>query len=230
MIIALHNGKRKRAETAGRGEMGICPWSGFPVKAHVGAIRQYWAYIDKTPIFKNGYEPESEWHMSWKELIEDQYCEVVFGENNEHRADILGAQDTVVEIQKSVIDIRDSRKRTEFYKKTTGKRMIWLVDIQEFWRKRFFLSDKPCSKGFYSVTWKQKRSWLMELAATPDTHLYLEYNQSGDKLLQAWIHQKVMLTSFISKEKFFMKYLQASAKHEYLNFPAKALAIVQGRS
>ena len=116
MLIALFNNQRVRAEVAGSGSIATCPWTNLPVKAHVGLIRQYWAYVGGQPNLFNGYELESEWHMSWKATIQDQYCEVVMGANNEHRADILGSNNTVIEIQHSAIDIRDSRERIQFYK------------------------------------------------------------------------------------------------------------------
>jgi len=217
MLIAVHNGQRKRAEDAGSGEVGICPWTNHAVKAHVGLIRQYWAYEGGKPNFERGYEPESEWHICWKSPVQDQFCEVVFGLNNEHRADILGSNNTVIEIQKSIIDIRDSRERVNFYKNETGRRVLWVVDIQEFWRKRFFLSEKADEKGHYKVIWKPRRTWLWDLASTPNTHLYLEFNQSNDKLLHAWIHQSEMSAKFISKKEFFERYMQSVARPEFIH-------------
>lgn len=230
MLLAIHNGQRKRAEDAGSGEMGSCPWTQHPVKAHVGLIRQYWAYEGGRPEFTRGYEPESEWHVSWKSPIHDEYCEVIFGDNNEHRADILGSNNTVIEIQRSIIDIRDSRERVQFYKQATNRRVIWVVDIQEFWKKRFFLDGKPDSSGHYNVTWKPKRTWLWDLAATPDTNLFLEFNQSNDKLLQAWIHKGKMYVKFLTKLDFFKRYMRDVSKDEYANEPELAVELLCGKA
>jgi hypothetical protein len=226
MLIASHNGERKRAEAAGSGAVGLCPWTNHPVKAHVGLIRQYWAYDGGSPNFDRGYEPESEWHISWKAPISDEYCEVIFGQNNEHRADILGSNDTVIEIQRSVIDIRDSRERVQFYKSETNKRVVWVVDIQEFWRKRFFLEGKPDESGTFKVKWKPKRSWLWDLAATTDTNLYLEFNQNNNKLLHAWVHQGVMYAKYFKKVTFFDKYMSAVAKPEFSQNSSAAVDVL----
>jgi len=228
MLIALHNGQRKRAEFAGSGARGKCPWTGLETKAHVGEIRQYWAYVGGAPQFVNGYEPESEWHISWKWPIQDAFCEVIFGDNNEHRADILGSDNTVIEIQHSKIDIRHSRERSRFYKEQTDRRVVWVVDIQEFWQKRFFLSEKPDSKGYYKVTWKPRRSWLLELAITLDTNLYLEFNQRSDKLLHAWVYEGEMYARFVTKENFFLRYLDAVARPECQGFSGIAKAALTG--
>ncbi len=215
MFLAIHNGERKRAEETESGVIGTCPWTQHPVKAHVGLLRQYWAYVGEHPILPHGYEPESEWHLTWKAPIQDQYCEVIFGNNNEHRADILGSNDTVIEIQRSVIDIRESRERVEFYQRETGKRVIWVVDIQEFWRKRLFLDGRPDSRGTYKIKWKPKRTWLWDLAGNTKTNLFLEFNQSSDRLLHAWVHNKSMMAKFITKAEFFERYMQHVAKPEY---------------
>lgn len=224
MLIARYNGNRVRAEFAGSGAVGQCPWTGREVKACVGAIRQYWAYIGGAPRYERGYEPESDWHLSWKELVDDACCEVIFGDNAEHRADILGAEDTVIEIQRSVIDIRDSRDRVEFYKQATDRKVVWVVDIREFWNKRFFL--KKQHNGRFKAEWKPRRSWLWDLATTPDTHLYLEFNHRNDKLIHAWIHQGEMYARYLSKEDFFMRYLNEVSLPAYRDFSEAALQVL----
>lgn len=229
MLLAIHNGVRKRAEQASSGEIGNCPWTQHSVKAHVGHLRQYWAYVGGAPTFPNGYEPESEWHLTWKTPVQDQYCEVIFGSSNEHRADILGSNDTVIEIQRSVIDIRESRERVEFYQRETRKRVIWVVDIQEFWRKRFFLDGKADKEGRYKVSWKPRRTWLWDLAANTKTNVFLEFKQSNDKLLHVWVHDEEMIAQFIKKSEFFERYMKGVAKPEY-SITADAVAILQGRA
>jgi len=229
MLLAIHDGQKKRAQEAGRAQMGMCPWTRLPVKAHVGLIRQYWAYHGEKPDFINGYEPESEWHITWKEPIRDEYCEVILGDNNEHRADILGSNNTVIEIQRSKIDIRDSRERVRFYKEKTNKRVIWVVDIQEFWNKRFFL-EKSKEFGIFNVKWKPKRAWLWDLASTPETNLYLEFNQSNDKLLHVWINQGKMCAKYFKKGDFFERYMKDVSKEEYRNNPDRAVQVLCGNA
>ncbi|KRG63765.1 hypothetical protein ABB26_11210 [Stenotrophomonas humi] len=149
------------------------------------------------------------------------------GQSREHRADILGSNDTIIEIQKSVIDIRDVRDRTEFYFQQSGKRMVWVVDIQEFWLKRFSLVPTEKS-GQFKANWKPRRMWLWDIAKTPDTHLYLEFNQKNDKLLHCWIHESEMYCKYITKEKFFMTYLDSVSCTRFRGFPKAALDVLQG--
>jgi competence CoiA-like predicted nuclease len=222
MLLALYDGRRTRAELAGSGAIGTCPWTQRPVKAHVGLIRQYWAYVGGQPRWERGYEPESEWHLAWKSPIEDSNCEVIFDSKLEHRADILGADNTVIEIQRSTIDLRDSQERIRFYRSETGRRVVWVVDIQEFWQIRFSLVRMPEKYRIFRVEWNPRRTWLWDIAATTDTHLYLEFNQRSDKLLHSWVHEEVMYAKYITKQEFFMRYLNAVAKHECTGFSAAA--------
>lgn len=219
--MALFNQQRMRAEHAGRGAVGHCPWTGKEVKAHVGQLRQYWAYAGGQPKFTNGYEPETEWHLSWKQAIRDDCCEVVMGTNNEHRADILGANNTVIEIQRSKIDIRDSRERAEFYKEQTGRRVVWVVNIEDFWRKTFSLSDEKVN-GYMKADWKPVRTWLLDLAKRPDSHVYLEFNEQHNCLLHAWVHKGELLVKWKTKQDFFKQYMDEVAKPEYQGYTDKA--------
>jgi hypothetical protein len=226
MLIALYNGRRVRAHIAGSGALGTCPWTRLPVKACVGEILQYWAYVGGAPKLPAGYEQESEWHEQWKATIDDAHCEVVMGPNNEHRADILGSDNTVIEIQHSRIDIRDSRARVDFYRTHTGRRVIWVVDIQEFWRKTFTLGQRD-EKGHYRVEWNPRRMWLWDLAADTDTNCFLEFNQTSDKLLQLWVHQKTLYAKYVPKRTFFLRYMDAVAKPEYKGYPPEAEAFLR---
>lgn len=226
MLIALYNGRRVRAEIAGSGAVGTCPWTGLPVKACVGEILQYWSYVGGAPKMPPGYEDESEWHEQWKATIEDGNCEVIRGPNKEHRADILGSDNTVIEIQHSRIDIRDSRARVNFYREDTGRRVIWVVDIQDIWRDTFNLGNRD-EKGHFRVEWSPRRMWLWDLAADTDTNCFLEFNQTSDKLLQVWVHQKVLYAKYIPKRTFFLRYMNDVAKPEYKGYPPEAQAFLR---
>ena len=89
MKYAKYNGQKTQAYTVKSGDIGTDLWyEDYEVVACVGKYRQYWKYTNDKPILPNGYEPESEWHAAWKKAIKDDFCEVVCGENREHRADI----------------------------------------------------------------------------------------------------------------------------------------------
>lgn len=51
----LFNSWRVREEAAGYGSLAFRQWTGRSVKANVGAIHQYWAYVGGQPEFPRDY-------------------------------------------------------------------------------------------------------------------------------------------------------------------------------
>lgn len=204
MQIAKFNNKRTRAKDVNSGDIGECYWFKLPVKAKVGEIRQYWSYIGGKPIFPEGYENESIWHYNWKSLVTDASCEVVYGDNNEHRADIVGNNNCIIEIQKSPIDIRIVRKRIEFYKQYSKERMIWIVDATKYFKNTF---DIVKDGKYFKAKWKNKRQWTYLIAQTPNCNLFLDINHKKNFLLKTWINKGEIYCMFYTKTRFYSEYL-----------------------
>ena len=184
MKYALVNGQRTHARDVVSGTIGSDLWfPDYEVKACVGRYLQYWVYTADRPVLPRGYEPETQWHASWKELVDDQYTEVVCGANNEHRADIL-VGDQVVEIQKSRIDIRDAEDRVGFYRQMSPNcRVIWVIDVQDSWsadRLKAGAYSKE-TRNIFELEWAKgsRHKWMVDLSRTPDTHVYFEFNQKS---------------------------------------------------
>lgn len=225
LLLANVNGRRLRAEQAGSCTYGTCPWTGKQVKAKVGEIRQYWVYVGGEPERPEGYENESEWHIKWKEALKDDFCEVVCGDDNEHRADIFGNDNTVIEIQRSPIDIRIVRERTNFYKDLSNKRVVWVVDASEYWKTRLKVNFEKKVGSFYLVEWKPVRQWVVEIAKTTNSNLFLDFNPSSDKLFKMWVYKKQLVGTFLYKVDFFKNFLSENAKDEFKNDHDKFLEI-----
>lgn len=204
MEIALFENNRCRASEAYSGAIGKCLWSKLAVKAAVGELRQYWTYVDKKYILPVGYENESVWHHNWKSLVQNENCEVIYGDNNEHRADIVGNNGTIIEIQKSPIDIRIVRERIAFYSNFSKERIVWLVDASQYWKKSF---DIKRNGKFYEVKWKNKRQWTYLIAQNTDAHLFLDFNINSELLLKTWVNKGKILCCFYNKTKFYDNYL-----------------------
>lgn len=217
MLIANVQGRRLHARYAESGQLGTCPFTGRAVKAHVGPHRQFWVYRDGIPPLPPGYEGETQWHYAWKHLVADDFCEVVYGANREHRADIVGAHETVVELQHSPIDSRIAAERSEFYAHTTKKRVIWLIDASEY-AERIALNEPKKGERFGEITWKHPRLWVKDLATDPNTHVYLDPKFVGDSVMKIWIYRKVLYGYLLPKRDFFIEYLAPVAKPEYADF------------
>lgn len=219
MKYALYGGKKTRASEVTSGTIGRDIWfPDYEVIACVGQYRQFWKYKDGKPVLPEGYENETEWHASWKELLNDNSIEVIIGDNREHRADIFTGKE-VIEIQKSSIDIRVANERVDFYKeKYPNTRVVWIINVEEAWKNER-IKTKLISKNMFLITWIKKKNWVYDLAYTTKTDVYLEFNRNSDKLIKSWIHEDKMLGSWFPKEKFFNFYLNDIVNEKYRNNP-----------
>jgi hypothetical protein len=102
---------------------GVCPACGGKVLARCGAIRvHHWAHESgqECDSWSEGIGP---WHLAWQRLVEPAFVEVPRGP---HRADILGSDDTVIELQHSPLTPAAIAARERHY----GK-MVWLIDATQ---------------------------------------------------------------------------------------------------
>lgn len=109
---------------AQRNVQAFCPACLEPVVARCGEIMPWhWAHRQREEC-DPWFEPETAWHLGWKALAPPERTEVAMGP---HRADIVGCDDTVIELQHSSISPEEIREREAFY-----PRMIWLLDGSTF--------------------------------------------------------------------------------------------------
>lgn len=214
MKFGMVNGRKTHAKDVLSGTIGKDIWfTSYDVKACVGRYLQYWVYVNEKPVLPKGYEPESEWHANWKELVLEDYTEVVCGEKKEHRADIL-TETHVIEIQKSRIDIRDAEERVRFYRALKPEsRVIWIIDVRTAWsedrlKKGEYIKDK---KNQFKLIWAKpfRHQWIVDLARDLDTHVFLEFNDKNQYLIKCWVNNKGELSgSWKKKTDFFVEFLQ----------------------
>ena len=123
MYFAIVNGDRK---TPAQRLVGICPSCHTPVIPKCGKVKTWhWAHKNVGEC-DPWAESLTEWHLAWQRGLVKSSVEVVM-EN--HRADIVGNNSTVVELQHSPIKAEDIAAREIFY----GE-MVWLFDATERFR------------------------------------------------------------------------------------------------
>jgi competence protein CoiA len=120
MYFALVNGDKKpptpRLE-------GICPSCHTPVIPKCGKVKTWhWAHKD-TSDCDAWSEPLTDWHLAWQSAVLDTAVEVVRGS---HRADIIGNDSTVIELQHSPIKPEEIKEREDFY-----GNIVWLFDATD---------------------------------------------------------------------------------------------------
>ena len=144
MRFALHNNEKVEAQPD---LQASCPGCGKPVIAKCGERRiHHWAHRNNKNC-DSWWEPETEWHRSWKNNFPDDWQEVflVDAKTKElHIADVRTSHGLVVEFQHSHINPIERRSRESFY-----KNMVWVVDgtrlIRDYKR---FAKEK---KSFYAI-------------------------------------------------------------------------------
>jgi competence CoiA-like predicted nuclease len=111
-------------------------------------------------------EPESEWHLNWKNKFPKEFQEVVIGN---HRADVKLKNGLVIELQNSPISICEIQERENFY-----KNMIWIFNVKDC-IDNIELRQKKSSNGvYYTFRWKHPRKHIS--FTTQPTYLDFGYN------------------------------------------------------
>lgn len=155
MYAQAPDGERIEALPTAR---GICPACGGVLIPKCGEINVWhWAHkslIDCDPW----YESETDWHLSWKRLMQPERCEVVIGP---HRADIVGNGNRVIELQHSPISVGEIRERETFY----GD-MVWLFDMREAFENKNIILWFPVEGvefpyTFNNLHWKRPRKSIL---------------------------------------------------------------------
>ena len=144
MLYALVGGGEKaEAEPQGR---AACPECEGVMIAKCGPI-VIWHWAHESLIDCDGWtEPESQWHLGWKQLFPKECVEVRL---EGHRADVkIGER--VIEFQHSSIDVDTITEREDFY----GKGLCWMFDASSWLDNVSF--RHPAGKPFHNFRWK----WL----------------------------------------------------------------------
>jgi hypothetical protein len=140
-----------------------CPQCYSEVIAKCGSIMA-WHWSHQANDCDSWSEPESQWHISRKNIFPKEWQEVVIGH---HRADIK-TPTKVVEFQSSSISPEEIRKREDYY----GD-MIWVLKGEDF-TENFDIRDRG---NYSSFRWKHPRkSWwhaTMPIVIDFDTTFFL---------------------------------------------------------
>lgn len=123
MKFAIINGIKTEAT---KGAKGICPSCNSELIAKCGEIKiSHWAHKGNRNC-DPWWEPETEWHRSWKNNFSQDWQEVLLidkNTNEKHIADIRTKHGLVIEFQHSPISSQERASRENFY-----RTMFWVFD------------------------------------------------------------------------------------------------------
>ncbi len=206
MIYALND--RGEKVTATPGATAICPLCSAPLVPKCGQVNVWhWAHVSRDDC-DPWYEPETPWHAGWKALVDPLWCEFSLPP---HRADIVGNDLTVIELQHSSISPREIAERERFYPK-----MIWLLDVTDQimaanGRYRFDLSWQGLgtSRPWVRFTWRWPRRSLLAakcpLFVDFGSHLLEVKGFRKRRLLRGWGY-------ILKREAFIARFLSSALR------------------
>ncbi len=163
MRFALIDNNRVEAQPK---QQGLCPCCSLPVIAKCGKQKVWhWAHRGNRAC-DNWWEPETEWHRTWKNNYPTQWQEISLLDERtgeKHIADVRTAHNLVIEFQHSHIDPEERTSREKFY-----KNMVWIVDGTRLQRDyiRFikgFKDFRTKQQGVYFVDFPDEvfpKNWL----------------------------------------------------------------------
>lgn len=201
------------------GAKGECPACGGELIAKCGEIVMWhWAHVSAD--CDSWAEPETEWHIKWKECFPLECREVTVGS---HRADVMvGAH--AIEFQHSPISANEIRQRENHYGSLT-----WVIDGRDFRerfsvrrpkqdesaiKKRYFRHDQ----GDWIFDWSHaKKSWFHADPANVFIDFgHIEYwDRNSDYptlfFIEEWSHGgKYGRGRYICREKFLRRFMSHS--------------------
>lgn len=120
MRYANVNGEKRLPE---KGLWGECRLCGETVISKCGTqVVHHWAHKAGSDC-DTWSEPVGPWHIEWQNHVKPEFVEVII---DPHRADIVGTNDCVIELQHSPIPLDQIAAREDFY-----GNMVWVFDATE---------------------------------------------------------------------------------------------------
>jgi len=160
MRFALNSkGVRIEAEPKLR---AICPLCNEEVISKCGDIKVWhFAHLKDNECY--GGEPETKWHLDWKDNFPKEHQEVIIKRNDEYyenkslRADVKTKEGLVIEFQNSPISTEKIIDREEFY-----ENMVWV------------LNGKTFGKNITYYTLRYKWKWFPKSWASSKKDIYID--------------------------------------------------------
>jgi len=147
MLWSIVNGEKKLATP---NEIGECPLCKGKTISRCGSINKWhWSHKTKKDC-DLWYEPETEWHINWKNKFPKKNQEIIIGK---HRADIISNNGVIIELQNSPISSDDIINRENFYVK-----LVWLFNGKNFAKNM----ELRKNENYFTFRWyhPQKSLWF----------------------------------------------------------------------
>jgi hypothetical protein len=214
LYAKTRDGQKLRAniKNKNKGIEAYCPFCDWPkcenqLRYNIGKVKtDYFSHPPNSNCDPWSRGKETEWHQSWKKLINKNYCEVTVEKNGvKHRADIQNKNGLVIELQNSPISVSEIYEREKFY-----KNMIWLFNGKASniipHRKTYsYYWPNNC----YEIIWANPRKTILSsqkrifIDIGNEEIVYLQKNVDG---LYYYNSNKEIFAGYIIKQSDFIDY------------------------
>lgn len=169
MIWALKDNIRAEAKPK---DKAICPICLAEVISKCGVVKKWhWAHKDISDC-DSWAEPESEWHLNWKNEFPKEFQEYVIEKDSiKHRADVRLPNFEVIELQNSNISADDICDREVFYDD-----MIWVINGETL-GKNLEIREKP---SYITFIWKNPPQSFF----CADKNIYVDLSKEVTELIE----------------------------------------------
>ena len=156
--------------------VGFCSICGEQLIPKCGEIKiWHWSHKSNNEC-DSWYEPESKWHIDWKNEFPPEQQEVIIGK---HRADIRTRTRKIIELQNSPINPKEITERENFY----GD-MIWLLNG--------YTLGKNISFNKTNLRW----NWMPGIIYASSKPIFVDFNSFIIRINDCWKFKKRTYCSY----------------------------------
>lgn len=182
MLYANVNGKKVVAQPKLHGKCPLCDGDVF---SRCGEINVWhWAH-DKDNHCDYWYEPETEWHKTWKLAFGEKNSEIIITKDGRrHIADVFTENEVVIELQNSPIRKKIIEDREMFY----GNKMLWIINGIHF-KQNFSISSSSIYVDIKNFNAFRQRNYENDYKERI-LDSYPEYNYTWNWARKSWTFSK----------------------------------------
>jgi len=174
----------------------FCPFCNGVVIAKCGEINyHHWAHQSNKEC-DEWHESESDWHLKWKSQFPKENVEVTIRKNDKrHRADVVGNEGAVIELQHSSISTIAIREKEVFY-----KNMLWVFDLAN--KQHFFKRKEQINEREFSFKWVSPKRSLIACKKP----LYFDYGMKKMLCVTKFSYAGYGTGYYVEKNEFILEH------------------------
>lgn len=223
MLYAIRNESKIRATP---NQKANCIGCNGIVNSFCGEIYNWHWKHDKKDNCDDWFEPETEWHLNWKQLFDKENTEVkISDEKKWHIADIYTNSKVVIELQYSSIDKRVIQTREDFY----GEKMFWILNskrmnIEPLNLDAYYVHSPLVFTTYFDTKVFVRPVWIADFWEFEPTEKLKEILEKNDFIYNTILKKYVKVSSYQTLRKWgYEDDIKKEVKREIILFARKIM-------